>query len=174
MADADGFGAQSHRPADAIADPYFYDDGDDLDYPAPASLGPRSRRAARRRPTVVVPQIRLPASVAEADLTRDPVALGLLGAALILALVSALVALSRIGDLPSVIELRYDAYGAPSRWGPPKSLWQLPLLIVMVTVINLVLAASLSRRDRFASRFLLAAALVIGLLTWVPLARFLW
>ena len=74
----------------------------------------------------------------------------------------------------SISQLRYDADGFPSRWGPPKSLWQLPLLVMMITLINLVLAVALSRFDRFASRFLLAASLVVGLLTWVPVARFLW
>ena len=121
-----------------------------------------------------MPRVRLPASVSEADVVRDPVALGLLGASALLAVVAALVTLSRVGDLPSTIELRYDAYGAPHRWGPPRSLWQLPLLAAMVTLINLVLAVSVSKSDRFASRFLLAAALVVGLLAWVPLARFLW
>jgi hypothetical protein len=44
----------------------------------------------------------------------------------------------------------------------------------MITLINLVLAVAVSKGDRFASRFLLASAVVVGLLAWVPLARFLW
>ena len=144
--------------------------------PYPAHQPSRRTRhyTARPRPNLVMPKVRVPGSVARADILQDSVALGLLGASALVALVMALVTASRVGDLPSVIELRYDASGFPSRWGPPKSLWQLPLLVAMVILINLVLAVALSRFDRFASRFLLAASLVIGLLTWVPVARFLW
>ena len=138
-------------------------------YPAPRAR----RRAARSRPAVSLPTVRVPSSIAQADLLRDPVALALLGAGAILAFVMALVTLSRVGELPSVLVLREDAFGMPTRWGPPKSLWQLPLLVTMVTLINLVLAAAVSRYDRFASRFLLAAALVVGVVAWVPVARFL-
>lgn len=145
----------------------------DLDYPVPTASY-RSRRTARPRPTVVMPRVQVPASIAGADIVRDPLALALLGAGVILTLVSALVTFSRVRRLPDVIELLYDAYGVPIRWGPPESLWQLPLLAAMVIIISLVLAVAVSRHDRFASQFLLAAALVVGLLSWVPLARFLW
>ena len=149
---------------------------DELLDPYPAQQPPRRvrRYSARPRPTIVMPKVHVPSSVAQADILEDSVALGLLGASVVVAVVMALVTFSRVGDLPSTIELRYDADGFPTLWGPPKSLWQLPLLVTMVTLINLVLAVALSRFDRFASRFLLAASLVIGLLTWVPAARFLW
>jgi hypothetical protein len=111
--------------------------------------------------------------VAQSDLLHDPIALALLACGAIMAFIMALVMLSRVGDLPSVLVLREDAYGNPALWGPPKSLWQLPLLVTMVTLINLVLAAAVSRYDRFASRFLLAAALVVAVVTWVPVVRFL-
>jgi hypothetical protein len=118
--------------------------------------------------------VRLPRPVADSDLIRDPVAVTLLGVVALLAFVMALVTLSRVGDSPSVIVLREDAYGSPTRWGPPKSLWQLPLLVTMVTLMNLVVAVAVSRFDRFASRFLLAAAIIVGIVAWVPAARLLW
>jgi hypothetical protein len=143
-------------------------------YPARQPTRRARRYSARPRPTVVMPKVHVPSSVTQADILQDPVALGLLGASALVAVVMALVTFSRVGDLPPVIELRFDSDGYPTLWGPPKSLWQLPLLVTMTTLINLVLAVALSRFDRFASRFLLAASLVIGLLTWVPAARFLW
>jgi hypothetical protein len=150
------------------------DEGNAEDVP-PRYQPPRGRRrSARPRPTVVLPTVHVPRSVAQADLLHDPIALVLLGAATLLAFVMALVTLTRVGDLPPLLVLREDAYGSPARWGPPTSLWQLPLLVTMVTLMNLVLAVALSRYDRFASRFLLAAAVVVGIVTWVPAAHFLW
>lgn len=171
-AESDHFDSRLDARAARYRESDVYDDPD-LDYQEPA-VRYRARRAARPRPTIVMPRVQVPASVAGADIVRDPVALALLGAGVILALISALVTFSRVRRLPESIELRYDAYGLPTRWGPPESLWQLPLLVAMVTIISLVIAVAVSRHDRFASRFLLAAALVVGLLTWVPLARFLW
>jgi hypothetical protein len=135
--------------------------------------GRARRRVARPRAAVTLPAVRVPSSISQSDLLHDPIALALLGGGAVLAFVMALVTATRVGDLPSVLVLREDAYGMATRWGPPKSLWQLPLLVTMVTLINLVLAAAVSRFDRFASRFLLAAALVVAVVAWVPVAHFL-
>jgi hypothetical protein len=80
----------------------------------------------------------------------------------------------RIGNLPDVIALRYDASGSATRWGTPESLWELPLLAGMVSIINIVIAWWLSGIDRFASRFVLATAVLVSVLAWIPLGRFLW
>ncbi len=98
----------------------------------------------------------------------------LLGIATLSGLIMAGVLAGRTGDLPGVIALRTDAVGAATRWGTPSSLWELPLLAGMVTLANVILAWWLASFDQFASRFVLAAAIVVGLLTWIPLVRFLW
>lgn len=121
-----------------------------------------------------MPTLRVPATVARLDILQDQVALALFGAAAVSTVVMAGILAGRVGSLPDVVALRFDAVGDPRSWGPPKSLWQLPLLAGMVTVINTVLAGWVSRFDRFASRFVLASAVVIGLLAWIPLVRFLW
>ncbi len=98
----------------------------------------------------------------------------LLGLATLSALLMAGVLAGRTGELPDVVALRSDATGVATRWGTPASLWELPLLAGMTTLANFILAWWLSSYDRFASRFVLATAIVITFLAWVPLVRFLW
>jgi hypothetical protein len=142
-------------------------------------LGQRMRSTRNRapaRPTVrpSMPTLRVPGTITRLDILQDQVALALFGTALVSTVVMAGILAGRVGSLPDTVALRFDAVGDPTRWGPPESLWQLPLLAAMVTVINAVLAGWVSRYDRFASRFVLASAVVIGLLAWIPLVRFLW
>src|SRR5690606_31834737 len=79
------------------AEPVDADHGDwEVDEPTPPSrrrypATRTSRRTARPRPAISVPSIRLPSSIAQSDLLRDPIALALLGGCGILAFVMALV-----------------------------------------------------------------------------------
>ena len=71
--------------------------------------------------------------------------------------------------LPAVLVQHLDAAGIPDRWGPPRTLWRIPLIVVGVTAMNATLAWFLARSDRFAGRFTLATALVVQLLAWIAL-----
>ncbi len=133
----------------------------------------RPRRAARPTPSVSLPTVRLPAFVARSDLLADRTALGLLGAGLFSAAVMAALLNARLGGLPDSLVIHLDAAGQPDRWGEPRVLWRLPLLAVMTTLINLVVAWLVSPIDQFAGRFLLAATLVVHLIAWVGLFDFL-
>jgi len=84
----------------------------------------------------------------------------------------ALVLSSQLTGLPASLAIHLDAAGLPDRFGPPRVLRRLPLLAAMATLLNLVLAWVLARFDRFAARFLLAAALVVHLIAWVALFDF--
>lgn len=133
------------------------------------------RRTPRRRSSrTFLSTVRLPGSLTRAELPHDQIAVLLLGLGTLSVVVMAGVLVGRLGNLDDVIVLRDDATGAPTRWGTPESLWELPLLAGMITLANLILAWWISSYDRFASRLLLAAALVVGLLTWIPLVRYLW
>ena len=79
---------------------------------------------------------------------------------------------SQLGELPGSLALHLDAAGLPDRWGPPKTLWRLPLLAGMTTLMNLVVAWAISPVDRFAARFVLAATLVVHLIVWVAVFDF--
>ena len=117
--------------------------------------------------------MRIPNVLTRAELFHDQVAVALLGLALVSTALMAGVLAGRIGNLPDVIALRYDAVGAATRWGTPETLWELPLLAGMVSIINIVLAWWLSSIDRFASRFMLASAVLVSTLAWIALVRFL-
>ncbi len=137
-----------------------------------AAARPRSSGASRSAPSL--PRPRIPAAIAKADLVNDPLALALIGVATFGLLVMATIMGNRLGALITVLELRFDAAGAPYRWGVPRTLWNLPLLGTMITLMNVAVAWFVSPHDRFASRFCIAAALGIQLLIWVPVIRFLW
>ncbi|HEX5499789.1 MAG TPA: hypothetical protein VFX03_11195, partial [Thermomicrobiales bacterium] len=140
--------------------------------PARRTRTTRSARPARRASAPAAPRMQVPAFLAQADLTSDRIALGLLGLNVLSVILMAIVLGSGIGSLPSTIVLYLDAAGLPDRWGPPRVLWRIPLLAAMITLINLVIAWFLSPLDRFASRFLLATAFVVQLLAWVAVFQF--
>ena len=131
---------------------------------------PRSARSFR----TTAPSVRIPNVFSRVELLHDQVAVALLSLAILSAALMAGVLASRIGNLPDVIALRYDATGSATRWGTPESLWELPLLAGMITLINLVLAWWLASIDRFASRFVLGTSVLVGVLAWISLVRFLW
>ncbi len=150
-------------------------------FSAPPVAPPHTRRAATRsrsrgptRPAPSLPRPRVPAAIAKADLVNDSLALALIGVGTFGLLVMATIMGNRLDTLPPVLELRFDAVGSPYRWGVPRTLWNLPLLSTMILLMNVVVAWFVSPHDRFASRFCIAAALVVQLLVWVPAIRFLW
>jgi len=116
----------------------------------------------------------VPSAITNADLVKDPLALALLGIGTFGLLIMATIMGNRLDDVSPVVALRFDAAGNPYRWGIPRTLWNLPLFATVITLMNLAVAWFVSRHDRFASRFCIAAALVIQLLVWVPVVRFLW
>lgn len=141
--------------------------------PRRARASTRPRRAARPTPSVSLPAVRLPAFVARSDLLTDRTALALLGAGLFSAAVMAAVLNAQLAGLPDSLVIHLNAAGQPDRWGEPRVLWRLPLLAAMATLMNLVVAWFVSPLDRFAGRFLLAAALVVHIIAWVALFDFL-
>ncbi len=173
---------RSNRPADLPHEGGSgSNDNDEEVRSAPPPPRPRSRRTATRSrsrgiapPALSLPRPRVPSVIAHADLVNDPLALALVGVGAFGLLVMATVMGNRLDALPGVVELRFDAAGVPYRWGVPRTLWNLPLLATVITLMNLAVAWFVSPHDRFASRFCVAAALVVQLLVWVPVIRFLW
>ena len=147
--------------------------------PTPATPPRRTRAAAagrsraRARPVVGLPAVRLPGLVTGSNLAADRTALALLAADLISLAAMAIVLGTQLSGLAPTLALHLDAAGQPDRWGPPRVLWRLPLLAGMTTLLNLVLAWYVSRFDRFAGHFLLAAALVVHLIAWVAVFDFI-
>lgn len=135
------------------------------------------RRTARRsgpNQTDLGRRLRASRLGATGELLADQPALVLLGlAALGLAGMWAVVGL-RMGALGPALELRLDAEGSPSSWGSPDTLWRLPLLATVATLMNVLVAWRAASADRFASRFMLAAALLVQVLAWLALIGLAW
>jgi hypothetical protein len=148
------------------------------DEPEPPEVPVRRVPAARRAPArsgarVRAPQVRVPSGLVDNDLTADPLSLGLLGINLASVVLMALVFATQAGKLPPTFVQHLDAAGLPDRWGSARVLWRIPLLALGVTAMNTVLAWFLARRDRFASRFVLAAALFVQIIAWIALFDFI-
>ncbi len=159
---------------DGLDDPYDDPGWDDLpDEETPVARRPRpARRPAGRRaprPAVALPSFRMPAGLLSGDLVGDRIASALFAASLAGALLMAIVLLTQIGRLPEVLVVHLDAAGIPDRWGTPRVLWRLPLIAFGVTLMNAVVAWYVARLDRFAARFVLAAALVVQIIAWAAL-----
>lgn len=120
-----------------------------------------------------MPQVRVPAVIAQSEIARDNVALWLLGISVFGLGVMAALMSNQLGGLDPGIGIHVDASGRTDRWGEPSGLWRLPLLATMITLMNLVAAWFVARSDRFAARFVLAAAVVVQLVTWVAVVHFL-
>ena len=120
-----------------------------------------------------VPQLRVPAALAQGDLAKDRLTTILLLASVISAVMMILMLALRVGSLPGSLVLHLDAAGLPDQWGPSRVLWRIPLIALGVTAMNAVLAWFFAPMDRFASRFVLGAALVVQLVAWVALFDFL-
>lgn len=147
--------------------------------PRPAPTRRRARAAVTSRdrspsrPAVTVPALRIPTFVTGSDLVGDRTTLVLLGAGLVSLAAMAIVLATQLPDLAPSLVTHLDPAGMPDRWGPPRVLWRLPLLVGTITLVNLVIAWVASRYDRFAGRFILAAALVAQIIVWVAIFDFL-
>ena len=143
---------------------------------ASASPATRARGSGARPSPPPLPNfrnLRVPAFISGSELARDPAALWLLGVAFFGLGVMAALLSSQLGGLDPGVSIHVDAAGRTDRWGDPGGLWRLPLLATMLTLMNATAAWFLIRSDRFAARFLLAAAVVVQIVTWVAVVDFL-
>ena len=131
---------------------------------------PASRRLSNNRPS----SIRLPTALQSSSLVSDQVALALIGMATFSLLLMWVSISSRIGSLPDSIVVRRGPEGDATLFDSPTSLWQMPLIATIATLMNGVVAWVTHASDRFASRMVLGLTAVIHLLVWVAIVQFVW
>jgi hypothetical protein len=131
-----------------------------------------SRSRARTRPAIDLSAARLPSFAGRADLLGDQVSGILIGANLLSLLVMVIRLATQLSQLPSPLVVHLDASGFPDAWGTPNVLWRLPLIAGMSLLMNLVVAWFVAPIDRFAARFVLAAALGVQLIVWIAVLDF--
>jgi hypothetical protein len=123
------------------------------------------------RPEVRRPS--LPPAISQADLVNDALALALLGIALASLAAMAIVVANQVDSLEPSFATHVSASGVLEGVRGADALWRLPLLAAMLTLMNAGAAWFISPIDRFASRFLLAAAIIVQFVAWVALFRIL-
>lgn len=154
-------------------DPYYDDDDDFTEYDAPRATAwerAPSRAGSQRQP---ISRPTLPPAITQADLVNDAAALSIIGIGLLGLAAMAILVANRADTLAPSFATHVSASGKLEDFRSSSHLWRLPLLSTMLTLMNIVAAWFISPLDRFASRFLLAAAVVVQLVAWVALIRIL-
>jgi hypothetical protein len=108
-------------------------------------------------------------SAALPRLWSDPVASGLLIAALVLDIALTLFILVRYDHFPEMIAIHWDSRGMADRFAPTRHIWTIPLITWLVTIANVAIASVVDGFDRFSARFLLAASLAVELAALIAL-----
>ena len=138
----------------------------------PISRRPARTRPARQRPNLQRPT--LPPSIANADIVNDAPALSFVVLSTLGLAAMAIVVANRVGSLDPVIATHVSASGVLEHFASRDTVWQIPLLATMLTLMNIVAAWFVSPLDRFASRFLLATGVTVQFVAWVAVFRILW
>lgn len=155
-----------------------YDDVNDVDdyeddfgeYDAPRRPARQPRPAAQiRMPNLSRPT--LPPAIANADLVNDAPALGFIGVGLVSLAGMAILVANRLDSLAPQFATHVTASGVLENYRGESALWSLPLMAAMFTLMGIVMAWFISPIDRFASRFVLAGALVTQFVIWTALLR---
>ena len=156
-------------------DDRYYDDDDDFgEYDAPPRRTPLTQAPSIRRlsrPNVTRPS--MPSVISQADLVNDAPALAMIGLGLISLAGMAILVANRVDTLAPSFATHVSASGVLEDIRGSDALWRLPLLATMLTLINVGAAWFISPIDRFASRFLIAAAIIVQFVAWVALIRIL-
>ena len=173
-------------PTRATKEPVAADDAEPWEETVDLPSEPRVRRrtapvTSRRRPpsrsigrpVVSVPNVTVPRFLAEADLVGDRLGLMLLGVAVFSAALMAAITSNLVGRVDPTIGIHVDAAGFTDRWADAVSLWRIPLLVAMVTLINLTIAWFTASFDRFAARVLLGGTLLVHVVAWMGVTDFL-
>jgi hypothetical protein len=178
----------STRYEPAPVDPYdeaeydeeFYNDDPYLGY-EDERIERRTRTAQRARPRPQVklnkpnlPKVTIPKSVTESPLLADRLSLIMMGIAIVSIALMSFIVSDRIGLLGETIPTHVSATGEPENIMTRDAVWNIPLLAGMVMLMNIAASWFIARIDHFAARFLLAGGLLVHVIAWVALFKYLW
>ena len=158
----------------APIDEFGVDDWSEQHAPAPARYpGGAQSRPRRTEPAAKSKAPNFGAAIQFANQFERPVVITL-GIGLVSLVLMAATIAARQSQLADWMPIHLNAAGAPDHWGSPSTLWRLPLMVVMVTLMSAVLAWFAAKRDAFAVQFVLASTLLIQALCWVALVNLAW
>lgn len=154
---------------DLYEDPYVMDDED---VPRRRQR-PSSRSGGRSRPARQAPNFTVPPAIADAPFVKDRMALGMLGVAVLSAVIMLVVVMTRRDGLDAHIYTHVNANGEPVNLQSASAIWNLPLIAGMMTLISAVLAWFLARWGQFLPRFLMGGAIGVQFVVWVAVIAYL-
>jgi hypothetical protein len=158
----------------APIDEFGVDDWSEQYAPAPARYpGGAQSRPRRTEPGRHAKAPNFGAAIQFANQFERPVVITL-GIGLVSLVLMAATIAARQSRLADWMPIHLNAAGAPDHWGSPSTLWRLPLMVVMVTLMSAVLAWFAAKRDAFVVQFVLASTLLIQALCWVALVNLAW
>jgi len=140
----------------------YEDDFSEYDNPRPAP---------RQRPQIAVPNLTVPSAIANAAIVGDRTALGLIGTSVAGLIAMAILTANQVDSLAPGFATHVSASGVFEDFRSEGALWNLPIMATMLTLMAMVIAWFVAPIDRFASRFVLGAALLVQFLAWVALIR---
>jgi hypothetical protein len=109
---------------------------------------------------------------AAAPQTRFMAAIG--GFSLISLVFMAATVAGRKSSLPDWMPIHLNAEGNPDLWGSPSTLWRIPLMVVMLSIMSGVVAWFVGKSDPFAARFTVGSLILIHALSWIALIGLAW
>ncbi len=80
----------------------------------------------------------------------------------------------RRSSLPNWMSIHLNAEGKPDLWGSQDTLWRIPLMVVMLTIMSGAVAWYAGRSDSFATRFAVGSVVLIHALSWIALVSLAW
>lgn len=153
-------------------DPYLGYEDDQIDRRPPRPARVTRQRATIKKPNL--PQVALPRSMTDSPLLSDTPALVMIGIAVVSVALMSFVVSDRVSVLGDTIPTHVSASGDPENLQTREAIWNIPLLAGMVMLMNVAATWFISRIDRFATRFLLGAGLLVHFIAWVALVKYLW
>jgi hypothetical protein len=80
----------------------------------------------------------------------------------------------RQGSMADWMPIHLNAEGSPDRWGSPDTVWRIPLMVFMLTVMSGVVAWFAGKHDAFAARFAVGSVLLVHALAWIAVVGLAW
>lgn len=180
-----GVASRPARPIDVDLDPEFdepyersFIDEEFEDRPAPARETSRRRSPAQqqeRRPaTPRTPATQQIGGLIAAAAPHTRLFAGIAGFALLSLILMIATLAGRMSSIPDWLPIHLNAEGQPDLWGSSSTLWRIPLMGGMLTLMSVGVAWYLWKRDPFAARFMFSSTVLVHALCWIALINLVW
>lgn len=137
---------------------------------------PRPRRrasAASGRPRRSPASKQLGGMISAAD-SQAKYVVAVAGLAIVSLVFMAATVAGRTSALPAWMPIHSNAQGNPDLWGDPNTIWRIPLMVAILTIMSAAVAWFVSKGDPFAARFALGTVILVHAMSWIGLVALAW